>query len=178
MSSNRSRFISLEQAKKNLRDPLLNRIAIYEARLKKPFFTRGLEYLKSGYGEEGYKRSKDFLTAMEKIKTVEELIKLATEEKYHAGANMRWILCVSVLSICRFNDNHIALIRENLEKEFLATKNRYDAIALEFVTETAVFSIYEKITSSKDFGAAYLQTLNKILAPAATEDYEMQRLSH
>jgi hypothetical protein len=104
---NTNSLLSLKEARELLTSELKWRIKTYEARLALPWYSRGTEYLKSGYGEKGYTRTKNFLAAMESVKTSEELVCLISDEKYHEGPKMRWILCRAVLQICRFDGFHI-----------------------------------------------------------------------
>jgi hypothetical protein len=166
-------LVSITKAKELLSLELELRIKIYETRLALPWYSRGIEYLKSGYGEKGYNRTKTFLAAMDSIKTSEELIGLISDEKYHEGPKMRWILCGSVLQICRFDSSHIFFVKAKIEQELLASGNKYDQIALGLSTETAVFSMYEKIINSNDYGAAYLRSLNKAMNPDFSREREM-----
>jgi hypothetical protein len=173
---NTSHLISIKKAKELLSSELESRIKAYESRLALPWYSRGIEYLKSGYGEKGYNRTKIFLAEMNSIDTSENLIVLISDEKYHAGQKMRWILCTAVLQICRFDNTHIVLVKEKIEKNLLASGNKYDEIALGLSNETAVFLMYEKIIHSNDYGMTYLRSLNKKLNTEVPAVQEMKAM--
>ena len=168
----------LFKAKELFKSILIPRINTYEERLKKNWYERGTEYIKSGYGEEGYKRTKDFLDDIEKITLTEDLISLTKEKKYQQGNEMPVLLQCAVLEICKFDNKHVNLVEISLREKMLADEpSKYNALKLLTIRNQAIKFIYDKIISSEDYGSSYLNTLNdKLLKNTLGTNIELQTL--
>ena len=155
----------LDEAKKLFRAVLKQHITEYEERLKKPFFVRLQERIKTEYGEKGYKRTKDFLEKMDgdSISRTEDLINLTN--KYTEGRNLPLLLEAATVKICSFTDEHIALVKRDLREEIIhdGVLRRHPVameIALDNLKAQSINFIYNKIMTSHDYGEKYLSEIS------------------
>lgn len=169
---------TLVEAKRYFRKLLMPRIENYELRLKRPWLERGLQYIQTSYGKEGYDRTKNFLDDMDsgKVTRTEDLIELTTRDKYQQGNQFPHILQCAVLRVCKFDSRHVELVKDYLIEERQKQHRASVHIALSLATfgADAKFHIYQKIVKSKDYGNSYLNHLNKILANKAARQVRLQ----
>lgn len=154
-------LMNIIDAKTFIESVLKKRINSYEERLKKPWYERGWEYINSNYGEEGYKRTIQFLEDMKTIHCTADLIRLTANEVYQQGTNLPYLLQQAVVQMCGFNQEHIEVIKEDI----------YDAVArhpqqaqsiLPVLHQTAISRIYEEIIRSEENnGSDYLSQLKQ-----------------
>lgn len=156
-------LMSIDRAKECFIKLLTPRVEAYEQRLKKPFYERGFEYLKTSYGEEGYKRTKLFLSAMSGVHRSEELINLTKQPLYQEGCQMPVLLKLAAIEVCGFQSEHMDLIERDLLQEIMYKTSTYEKLRLLMLREEAIDSIYQCVISSPNYGRDYLLELNSRL---------------
>jgi hypothetical protein len=159
-------LLDLDAAKQRFTDALAERIKAFDARGS--LAAQAWGFLSTGYGRTGYLRTKDFLKRMNDISHIsrtEKLIDLTTEYQQQ-GTQMKFILKKIVLEICAFSNDHINLVSDELriERARKFPNDRHPILALANMEMQALDHIYNKITTSDDYGNSYLAVVKERLA--------------
>ncbi len=162
---------ALEPAKIRFNTALKPRMDEYKRRKNISMLKRGLAYINTGNGTTGFKRTESFLTAMNEanIDRTERLIDL-TKNYVSEGKDLPLLLQKTVLEICGFDTNHVAIIEKVLIAQILSETrtNKYALLKLQASQRLAIESIYGEIIKSADYGNQYLAQLNQQVRQAQT----------
>lgn len=155
--------IDLTTAKNKLNEKLKSRIIDYDARKNLTIFQKFWEYCKTGLGEQGYERTKNFLKELEGVKNSRDLVVLLKKEEYHVGLKMSTLIKEAVIfEIAGFSKAHLNYQIDELNQH--TRSSRYSALDAYFRQEEAISILFTEITSSEDLGATYKDNIEMKLS--------------